>query len=455
MTNSYLKDLDKVLTKVSAEKKAAVQKIASPGDGAEDGTKKPETGAQMASNKSEAGKSTKAMIDGGAVANPANASVENSTDGATAVATDGKSGTKGADLEVSGKAPGSDGKTASDLAGLDLAKALRKAAESLDAPTAVPVTKVADAKGSEVSSVTSALDCFLARAARSSLQIKSAAEGGPSDQQVGGDMTEKLLSALESGQIGEEDAEKMLTEMAQSGAISEQDLIQAMQAMHQAGGQGGQDPSAGAGAPPAGPDAAAMGGAGAPPAGPDAGAMGGAGAPPMDPAAGAGAPPAGPEMGGDPAMQAKMAAAHIDEKHPQYLEKLAAFYPGDLDAGYDICLKVAEFMAGQADGQAPKDDDQSIPDPIAGPKAPEGGDPMTDDSAVLSPQHPDEQKALQDLLAQMGLTVDDLKQLAAMKHQAPAGMDPKVAAYREKAMTCILRKTAQAHLAAIQTSGAK
>jgi hypothetical protein len=57
-----------------------------------------------------------------------------------------------------------------------------------------------------------------------------------------------------------------------------------------------------------------------------------------------------------------------------------------------------------------------------------------------------------ELLAQLGLTPEDLKHLMAQKHQAPAGMDPKIAEYREQAMSQIILKTAQAHLAGLQTT---
>ncbi len=82
---------------------------------------------------------------------------------------------------------------------------------------------------------------------------------------------------------------------------------------------------------------------------------------------------------------------------------------------------------------------------------------MSSDDAALNPSDPAEQQALQKLLADMGLTMDDLKGLAAQKSSMPQdpSMDPKVAAFREKAMTAILRKTAQIHLAAVANAKAK
>jgi hypothetical protein len=64
----------------------------------------------------------------------------------------------------------------------------------------------------------------------------------------------------------------------------------------------------------------------------------------------------------------------------------------------------------------------------------------------------------------MGITPEDLQQLMAAKHGQPAdpaaapvdaGMPPKIAAYRQKAMTAILSKIAQAQLAHLETSGKK
>lgn len=460
---SLLKDLDKLLVKVAKEKKASI-KQASPGDDVEDGTSKPVTGEQLAKNKEEAGKHTAAKVDGGAKANPVGGSLEASTDGATAVAASGQKGGEGADLSVKGEAPNGPEGGIKSASVKELADALRKVAAQVTA-----VDKTASAKESEVSGDTkqataqSSLDYFLVQCARSLPQVKSAAEGGMDDSGMADHATQQLLQALQSGEIGEEDAEKMLMEMAQKGAISEQDLMEAMQAMHQdAGGQGapaGADAGAGAGAPPMGgaPDAGAAMGAGA-------GALP-AGAPPMG-----GAPDAG--MVNDPALEAKVAALHIDAKHPDYIPKLASLYSADLDAGYELFYKVADQLVGADDDMAGTHAgpaDMGAPAPDAGsadagagapPAGPDAG--MTDPNAVLSPTDPAEQQALMKLLADMGLTPDDLKNLMAQKaHGADAGagappaapMDaPKLAAFREKALTAILRKTAEQHLAALAAS---
>ncbi len=427
--NSLLKDLDKLLVKVAKEKKASL-KTASPGDGVEDGTSKPSTGEQMAKNKEEAGKHTEAKVDGGAKANPVGGSLEASTEGATAVSASGDKGGEGADLAVKNDAPNGPEGGIKSASIKELSDALRKVAAQVTA-----VEKTADAKGSEVSGDTkqataqSSLDYFLVKCARSLSQVKSAAEGGMDDAGLADHASDQLLQALQSGEIGEEDAEKMLTEMAQQGAITEQDLIEAMQAMH--GGQGGQ-------AAPAAPEAA--------PVAPEAAPV----AAPADVA-----PVADPGIS-DPGLEAKLAAAHIDADHPQYLEKLSSFYSAELDAGYAYCMKVAEAIMGDEAG-AMVDPSLAPPiDPASAGAAP-AGDPMVADDAALNPSDPAEQQALEKLLADMGLTLDDLKGLAAQKSSIPQdpSMDPKVAAFREKAMTAILRKTAQVHLAAVANAKVK
>lgn len=495
MKKNILSDLDRMITKVAAEKQAAL-KQASPGDDVEDGTKKPETGAQMASNKSEAGKHTAAKVDGGAKTNPSNASVEMSTDGSTAVATDGQSGTKGADLEVKHQAAngpeggikGDDKKTAAAPSLIDELRKAAAAEESAAAPTKTEKTAVSASAGNEPNGAMSLLnkvlgktasaqqqltpfECFLVKAARANL--KQAADG-MSDQQVAGDTSDKLLQALQSGSVSEEDAEKMLTEAVQSGAITEQDLMQAMQQLQ---GQGGGDPAgAGAGTPPAdaGAGGAPMGAGPGPSAGPGAGG---------DPAAGAamGAMGSGPDqaaaadpMGG---MGAKMAAADVGPEHPEYIKKLAALYRSDMEAGYEFAVKLAEELSGD-DGDDDKGKDsqpadksgdagkpQETPSPAQAPAAPPaapgadagmgagamgaGPGAMGDPGAAVHPKSEEEKQALLQVLAEMGIKPEDLQQLLAAPVQAPA--DPaaaKLAAYRTKVRTVILTK-----VAALQEAG--
>ncbi len=452
MSTKQLQNLDRMILKVRAEKTASLQKAASPGDGVEDGTKKPQTGAQMASNKEESGKSTKGSVDGGAVTNPVGASVEASTEGATAVATSGQKGTEGADLAVKHDAPNGPEKTAgvTDADAKSMADQLRKVASQLDAPVVDQSAKPEAAKESVVNGVKVAasdqtsLLCFLGRVTRASLAaqgLKLAAEMG--DEQMGGQSVDKLLQAIQSGAISEEDAEKMLMEMAQQGAIKPEELQAIMAEMHGAGGG-----AAGAGAPPADPAAA-----GAPPM--DAGAPMGAGVPPAPaPAAPMGA---GPGAGGagdqvnDPALEAKMACLDIGPGHPLYADKCVRLYPVAAQHGFDLFVKAAEMILGEekhpADAgadKAPVDAGQPADKAPMAPEAPAAPAPHEGHDAVLAPKSPEEIEALKHVLEQMGIKPEDLQQLMATpapaQHHDPA--QAKMASYRIAVRTAIMAKAA-------------
>jgi hypothetical protein len=421
----------------------------------------------MASNKAEAAKSTAAMVDGGAKTNPANGSVTNSTEGATAVATDGKSGTKGADLEV--KKDADNGPVAQSALSKtsSIVDELRKAASADETPApaveenaATKLLKKALAKDAP-SPFEALVGKFMQKRAADAPPAPAAdpAAGAPADagappapkgDDKGGDAgVDQLMQAIQSGQLTEEDAEKLLMEGVQSGAITEQDLMEAMQALH---GQGG-DAAAGAGAPPAGDPAA-----------------GGAPAPaPMDPAAGAAAAPAGPDAGmvNDPALEAKMAHADIGPEDPRYLSKLASLYPEEIEAGYAAFLKLAEDMVAEdpaagADAGAPPAPPAPANDPAAG-AAPAGGAPldpaqMSDPAAAIAPQDDAQKQALTQILAEMHITPEQAVQLLSTQvPPAPAG-DPaamKTAEYRVRVRSLLLNKVAALQEAACTTPKTK
>lgn len=470
---NILDDLNGMITKVAADKaaKLASVKTASPGDGTPDGTKAPETGAQMASNKTEAAKGTAAMVDGGAETNKANESVKNSTEGATAVDPKGQSGAKGGDLAVKHEAAngassihGDDKKTAS----AKLAEDLRKAAAGYDQPqtnedkNSIPaakpdVTKAIDA-GKEKAvngKVANAADPF-----RTFLgTLKTAADASPVPAPAGGpdaapapgaapagdpaansdQVIEELLKQIQSGAMTEEQAEKILNEAMKAGAIDPKMMAQAMDALHASGAPG--DPAAaGAGAPPAAPAAPAP--------GPDAGA----------PAA-----PAGPDAGaGDPMAAAKLAMAEVGPEDPRYLAKLASVYGAEQEAGYAFGMKVGEALIKAANEMPPVGDGKDGLPPKAdesAPKGPEAGhvDPMVDPAAAVKPEGEHEMAALKQLLDEMGIKPEELAELLKQHHEASkapaeaAPTDPtqaKIAAFKKTAKIAIVKMAVEANIAA-------
>jgi hypothetical protein len=332
-------------------------KTASIGDDAKDGTKPAATGEQAAANAAASKDRVEAaMVDGAAKDNAPGKSLDaHNSDGVAAAATDGKEGAKGAVLEKTKTEPltGTDVmKTASDLVAQ-----LRKAAEcanpanasvenhNSEGVTAVatdgqsgtkggeqPVKKTEGTEGgkaaekeiAKVEEKTAAakpvgIRGFLAKVAMSLPQVKTAAEAeGMGEEQVGDAAAEDLLQKLEGGQVSEEEAQQILQEAIASGAISEEDVTAALA---EAQGQGGE-------APPVDPAAA------------------GGEAPPVDPAMAGGEVP--PEA--MVAEQAKMAS--ISPEHPQYLQKLAALHGDAAKAGYDFGLKLAAELKGEEAGES-------------------------------------------------------------------------------------------------------
>lgn len=487
-------------------KAASDRKTASPGDdlNKDNGTGAVQTGMRMSENKTDAAKSTKAMVDGGATVNPSNASVTMSTDGASAVSTNGQHGATGGVLAVKGEAPNDKG---GSIKSASLQDQLRAAAAAAEAPV-VKVAEVATPKG-EVKPVLTkeaALDAvrsvlktaaprelsnvekFVAKHVKAG-SIKVAGDvSGMSDGGAADTGVQDLIKKLTDGSINEEQAEQILMAMLQDGSVSKDELVQAMGEMHAPGAAG--DPAA-AGAP--------GGDAGAPPAGDPSGAG--------DPgAAAAGAPAGGDAPPADAGMdQAKVAMLHIDENHPQYFSKLALLYPDEMTQASQACVHFAELLIKAAeatpggdlnadngtkkveeapgtakpstdkgataaavdtnvaaklpaakDGAKTGGDAGAMPvapptDPAAGgPPADSAGGPPTDPmaSAGIAPQGADEQAALAAFLKQTGLTPESLMQLLQAQAGAPA--DPsmaKAASYIHKVAALVASKAAQFELA--------
>lgn len=497
--DAIIKDLDSLIKSASEIKTAGLKKQASPADplDKDNGTTAVVTGAHYNKNVEEAGKHTAAKADGGAEANKPGASLEMSTEGATAVATDGQSGGKGADLDVkkdakNGPVPLSElSKTSAALdkcAGewlehsKGISAGLKKSAAELpvDDAAAAAMAKLAgilgksDSQAKVAAKDLTSFDRFLAKKAQ------DAGLGGDEVSQAqagGGD----LMQRLQSGQVSEEEAAKILTEAAQSGALSEQDLAELQQLAQAQGGAGG-DPAAG-GAPVPGGDPA-MAGAGAPPAGPDGQIQ-------------------------DPGLEAKVAALHVGPDHPQYSEKLAYFHGDAIAFGRALAIKTAQEVlsleeameqekgengegddggdkpphaegdeghkepdadnqgdgggAIQPEGGGGQPDQAAIVDAMTGggappaapgapagpgalPPMPSGSDaggapPMGADPAAASgiptPKTPEEAAALQQLLQELGMTPEDLAKLQQAQ--------PKVAAedeFKLKARGAIYAKVA-------------
>jgi len=269
-------------------------KTASIGDDAKDGTKPAATGAQAAANAAASKDRVEAaMVDGAAKDNAPGKSLDaHNSEGVSAVATDGQSGRTGGVLEKIKIEPltGTDVmKTASDLVAQ-----LRKAAEAAnpanasvenhnsEGVTAVATDGQSGTKGGEqpvkktegtdggkaaekavakVEEKTAGIRSFLAKVAMSLPQVKTAAEAeGMGEEQVGDAAAEDLLQKLEGGQVSEEEAQQILQEAIASGAISEEDVTAALA---EAQGQGGEQ--APPEAPPEAPVDPAMAGGEVPP----------------------------------------------------------------------------------------------------------------------------------------------------------------------------------------------
>jgi len=411
---NIMADLDKLVKRAAAVKAEALKpavKVASIGDGAKDGLTPATTGAQAASNAAASKDRVEtAMVDGAAKDNAAGKSLEaHNSDGVSAVDVSGQAGAKGAVLAPTSTEPltSQDAmKTASALVAQ-----LRKAAETankVDASvtlnpsegvTAVKKDGQAGAKGAvmavkktegreggaEALAKSAGIRAFLAKVAMSLPAIKTAAEAEQmGEEQVGDAAAEDLIQKLESGQVSEEEAQKILEEAVASGAISEEDVTGAMAEAQQ--GQGGeQAPQDPAMQDPAMQDPAMQ----------------------VDPAA----------MAADP----KLAAAACGPDHPQYIEKLKALHTKTAEVGYAFAIKLAEEI-----GAEEKKEDA----------AHEGGETEKEekDEHAIAAASPEEQAALAQAQQELGLSDEDLAALAA----APA----KTASLVDKYRVAILNKVA-------------
>lgn len=293
--NDYVAEIEAL---IASRAKTAAAKTASVGDNADDGLQKTQTGEQAAAmaDKSSTSSPGNGSPDGGAKTNPVNGSIKESesTQTVAAAATDGSGGAKG-DLTLGKVAPGSDvAKIASDL------RAEASKIEKLEA------AKIASVRG---------IGRFLVDTIRGDEQLaKTAADAD--DSEVADQATQQLLEQIQSGQLSEEDAMKILDEAVKSGAISQEDVQAAIAEL-----QGGQGASQG--------DPAAQA--------------------PVAPA------PGGEEQISDPGLEAKLAAVDVGPNHPYYEAKLASLYADPMEAGARFLVKVAEDL-GMLPGDEPKNE---------------------------------------------------------------------------------------------------
>lgn len=412
-------DLDRLIKRASEVKTAGVKQsasISSKLDSADDGTSKMTTGEQAAKNKEESGAVNAASVDGGGKANVAGKSVENSTDGATAVSTSGDAGAKGAELSIKKDADNGEEKPQNKVAALRAQAAeLHKAASALLTP----------------------FDHFMVKAARASedKQVKTAAEAMPEDD-LADAASDQLMEQLATGQVDDAAAAQILEEALAAGALTPEEVQQAAELAQGAASEAG----AGEGAAPAAP---------------------------VEPEAAPAAPvaPEAPVEGADAEMQAKLAAAEIGPEHPEYIAKLDALFVDDQKAGERYFAKVAGVLLKQAEEEAKdekkeegeekeeKEEKKETPEapkaeaPVAAPAQAAPVVPALPEAAPvdamagvnLAPTDPAEQQALEAIKAELGLNDQQLAELAATP--APAPMD-KVAAAKNVLRAAIMSKVA-------------
>lgn len=356
-TNS-LAELDALIKRASAAKQTqlnkAAAKVSDQLDADSGQTTKPSTGEQAAfQEKAQQRDYPDNAVGKNADDTPMGASVTKSTDGATAVATDGQEGGKGAMLSIKGKADnGPEDTDSPDNNGFNsgafkqAAAELRKRAEAL--------VKIAEDS-------ISPLGRFLANAVRNAPDAKLAkqAQEMPMDD-LAGTVEDDLMARIEAGEIDEEEAMAILAEAVASGAVSEEDLAAAAAEMEAAGAAGAPAPAGDM--PPA----------------------------PMD------------ETAGDPLaedMQAKLASADIGPDHPDYLKKLAAEQQDSFYAGasfFEQLLKKAQEVAAA---------EEELPVPV------EDADMGEED--LLAAASPEEQAALAAVQQELGISDEELAALMA------------------------------------------
>jgi hypothetical protein len=404
MSNSIKADLDKLVKRAAAQKTQltkSAESVSAKADSAEDGTSPATTGEHAAHNKEMAAQYTAAAVDGGAPTNTVGKSVEKSTDGATAVATDGSEGSDTSKTEM-GEPKKADNGT--ELPQNKVASVL-KLAEELDAVAESLITK---------------FDRFLIKAARASSdkQVKTAAEG-MDDGALAGDVNDQLLAKIESGEMSDEEAQAILEEAVASGAIAPEE-IQALAA--EAGGEGGAPVDGG-----------------------------------MPPAA-----PAAPEGEAElsPEDAARVEAAQVGPDSPEYMGKIASAYAAEMDAGYKFFMKLAEEIvaeqkeeaqdpkAEKAEGDAHEKSESkeeesaehasaAAPAPAPVPATAQAPAAPAADPLSLTPANPEEAAALKAVQAELGLTDEQLAQLMA----APVAQE-KVASAETRFRTAIYTRIA-------------
>ena len=373
-TNS-LAELDALIKRASAVKQERLSKeaakVSDQLDSDSGQTTKPSTGDQAAfQEKAQNRDYPNNAVDKNADDTPAGASVSESTDGATAVATDGQEGGKGAMLSIKGEADnGPEDTDSPDNNGFN-SGAFKQASEALR-KRASDLVKIAE-------STISPIGRFLADSVRncSDKALAKKAQEMPLDD-LAGSVEGDLISRIEAGEVSDEEALAILTEAVESGAVSQEDL-----------------------------DAAAA-------------EMGGATAA-ADPAPG-GMPAEEPLPVEEPLPEedmAKLASADIGPKHPEYLNKLASEYTDDMNEGYNFfqqLLKKAQEML------PPEEEVLEEEAPIEG--APEEVAPEEQmDGDLLGAISPEEQEALAAVQEELGLTDEEVAELMAAPVPEEVGM---------------------------------
>lgn len=384
------------------EVKTAQVKVASGTTGLDsipDGTKPATTGAQVAANHSaEKEMYSENMVDTGAKDNQEGASVTASTDGSSAASTNGQEGADGALLSVKKEADNGEEKPQNKIAAARaLAAELRKVAEARVSP----------------------FDRFLVKAAQASTHpaIKKAMEAAD-DEALADASADVLMQALESGEISEEEAAQILEEAVSSGAVSDDELQMAM-------GESAPVDGGAAPAPAAVEETMAV-----------------------DPAAGV----------ADETLQTKLASANIDPNSDEYLTKLASEYSDFTAIGYALGKQVAQaYLTKKAEEEAEVKEEvkEEAPAEETKEEAPAAKEEVTEEVAeegapggeeasimemmgVPAPTSPEEEAALAEVQAELGLAPADANNLMAM--EVPP-MD-KIAAYKAKALAAYLTKSA-------------
>ncbi len=400
MSKNIAADLQKLLKRAS-ESKAAVVKTAedtgpaTAAEGAVGKTESPQSGTQLAGTMAEAkATQTAAAVDNGAKTNPVGGSVANSTDGAAASAVNGQSGAK---------APGEMGATVekttvnADVMG---SPAPNSATGSFKSARAEAIRAIAAELHKAAAALLSPMDKFLVKAARAHTdpQVKKAAEG-MDDQALADASAGSIDEQIQGGQIDDATAAQILQEALAEGAITEEELTAAAAELQ--GGAGGDA------APAAADGAGAAADAGAP--------VDGAPADPMAEASADGAGAPADLMAADPAAEQKIAMANIDEKHPDYVQKLAKAYPTAMQQGYELFQTTAAELTKQAAAATATQTK------------------VASASSDIVANSDEEKKALAAAAGQLGLSNEQLSALVA----APAPAMDKTAAFRAQLLTKI------------------